>query len=112
MSYLKDLQCLSSRMWGANCTPLIITAEPIEHLAATRTASGYTGQAIVDPTHAIAQDFKERGLLDVAITPKNGYEHGMAQPAILELRRDYTALYAWAIVPAWVRHGMNLGMTS
>lgn len=65
--------------------------------------TGYTGNAISDPSNEIVKDFKSKGLVDVAITEKKGYEHGMAQPAVLVLKKDGTVLYSWAIVPALVR---------
>jgi hypothetical protein len=46
--------------------------------------------------------FKSKGFVDVAITEKDGYEHGMAQPAILVLKKDETVLESWAIVPSLV----------
>lgn len=41
----------------------------------------------------------------MAISSKTGYEHGMAQPAVLVMQSDGTVLYSWAIVPGV----MNLG---
>jgi hypothetical protein len=102
MSYLKSLQSLSTRLSAANCTPVVVTAEPASHLPETRKASGYTGAAIVDPENVLAEDLRKRGLLDIAISSKGGYEHGMAQPGILVLKRDGTDLYHWAIVPGIV----------
>jgi hypothetical protein len=60
---------------------------------------------IVDPENQIAAEMKQRGKLSVSISPKAGYEHGMAQPAILVMQSDGTVLYDWAIVPGV----MNLG---
>jgi hypothetical protein len=79
-----------------------VTAEAASELPAMRTASGYTGETIVDPDNFLAKELKRRGLLDVAISDKKGYPHGMAQPAVLVLRRDGTVLYQWATVPAFV----------
>jgi hypothetical protein len=59
----------------------------------------------VDPKNEVAAELKRREKLNVAITPKSGYEHGMAQPAILVMQSDGTVLYNWAIVPGV----MNLG---
>ena len=67
-----------------------------------RSASGYTGDTIVDPDNLLAKELKRRGLLDVAISDKKGYKHGMAQPAVLVLSKDGTVLFKWAIVPAFV----------
>lgn len=68
-------------------------------------ASGYTGEVIADPRNKIAAELKQRGNLDVAISSKSGYEHGMAQPAVLVMKNDGTVLFDWAIVPGL----MNLG---
>ena len=102
MSYLKSLQSLTSSITAINGIPLIITAEPETNLQKTRDASGYTGLAISDPDNALAGELKRRFGLDVAISQKNGYPHGMAQPAILVLKNDGTVLYNWAIVPKTV----------
>jgi hypothetical protein len=92
-----------------------VTAEAASLLPAMRTASGYTGETIVDPDNFLAKELKRRGLLDVAISDKNAYPNGMAQPAVLVLRRDGTVLYQWAIVPGFVsifkpRPPLNPGM--
>lgn len=60
---------------------------------------------IVDRKNKIAAAMKQRINLNVAISSKSGYEHGMAQPAILVLKNDGTVLFDWAIVPGV----MNLG---
>jgi peroxiredoxin len=102
MSYLKTLQSLMPSITSAKGQIVIVTAEPATHLAATRTTSGYNGEVIIDPENILAKHFKERGLLDVAISEKKGYEHGMAQPAILVIKNDGTVLEKWAIVPSMV----------
>jgi hypothetical protein len=60
---------------------------------------------------------KQRYGLEVAVSEKKGYEHGMAQPAILVLRGgkggeavgpESSVLEKWAIVPS----AMNLGGAS
>jgi peroxiredoxin len=102
MSYLKTLQSLTPSITSAKGQIVIVTAEPATHLAATRTTSGYNGEVIIDPENILAKHFKERGLLDVAISEKKGYEHGMAQPAILVIKNDGTVLEKWAIVPSMV----------
>ena len=87
---------------GAHGNAVIVTAESAEHLAATRAKTGYGGNAIVDPDNVLAAELKRRGLLNVAISEKAGYPHGMAQPAVLVIKRDGTPLYQWAIVPSIV----------
>ncbi|MCJ1235457.1 hypothetical protein MMC14_003425 [Varicellaria rhodocarpa] len=104
-AYLKTLQSLRPSIESAGGAVLIVTAEPAEHLPATRKTSGYTGDAIVDPEHQLATVLKQRGLLDVAITKRGGYEHGVAQPGVLVLKKDGGVLFDWAIHPGV----MNLG---
>jgi peroxiredoxin len=102
MAYLKTLQSLTPSITAAGGQPLIITAETAPNLTTTRTTTGYNGEAIVDPENILAKYFKQKGLLDVAISEKKGYEHGMAQPAILVIKNDGTVLENWAIVPSMV----------
>lgn len=102
MSYLKSLQSLTPSITAAGGTPLTITAEPAANVEKSRAASGYTGAAISDPDNFIAAKMRERGSVDVAVTAKNGYPHGLAQPAILIIRKDGEVLYSWAIEPKTV----------
>lgn len=88
---------------SAQGNALIVTAESADHLAETRAKTGYGGDAIVDPENLLAAELKKRGLLNVAISERSGYPHGMAQPAVLVLKKDGTPLYQWAIVPSLVR---------
>jgi hypothetical protein len=96
------LESLSPSIVAAGGKPLIITAEPEVHLKATRDSTGYTGDAIVDTENILVEDFKKRSWVDIAITSQKGYEHGMAQPAVLAVTRDGTVLESWAIVPSMV----------
>ncbi|CAL5870234.1 uncharacterized protein PFLUO_LOCUS4469 [Penicillium psychrofluorescens] len=105
ISYLKTLQSISLPISVAGGKVLAITAEPEQHLPEMVKASGYTGEVIADPRNKIAAELKQRGNLDVAISSKSGYEHGMAQPAVLVMKNDGTVLFDWAIVPGL----MNLG---
>jgi hypothetical protein len=100
---LREFSSLSSTLAAAKGKALIVTAEPEIHLSATRAASGYKGAAIVDSSLLLAKELKRRGLLDVAITERKGYKHGMAQPAVLVIKNDWTVLERWAIVPSMVR---------
>lgn len=104
MSYLKTLQTLLPAIGQAGGKVLIVTAEPATHLPATRKSSGYVGEAVLDPQHKLATLLREKGLLDVAITKKGGYESGVAQPAILVLKGGASeeVLERWAIVPSAV----------
>ena len=102
MSYLKNLQSLAGQITAANGTTIIVTAEPVVHLPASRSASGYDGLAIVDPGNILAAELNKRGVLQLAISNKSGYVDGMAQPAILVLQKDGTVLYDWAITPGLV----------
>lgn len=103
MVYLKDLQSLVEPITSSNGTTIAVTAEPETATTATRAASGYTGSLMVDPENTLATELRRRDLVDVAITKRSGYPHGMAQPAILVLKKDGTALYSWAIAPGMVR---------
>ena len=105
MSYLKTAQSILPKVTAAGGQVIAITAEPAEHLQQTLDATGYRGETIVDPENKIVAEMKARGKLDVAITPKSGYKHGMAQPALLVMQNDGTVVYNWAIVPSV----MNLG---
>ncbi|KAJ5128124.1 hypothetical protein N7448_008903 [Penicillium atrosanguineum] len=105
ISYLKTLQSILPHINAAGGKAIAVTAEPEQHLPDTINASGYTGEVIVDPMNKIAAEMKQRVNLNVAISPKSGYEHGMAQPAILVMKNDGTVLFDWAIVPGM----MNLG---
>ncbi|KAH8667951.1 hypothetical protein BGZ60DRAFT_40918 [Tricladium varicosporioides] len=107
-TYLTTLTQLSPSIKAANGTPLIVTSEATEYLDATRQASGYTGAAIVDTENFLAKEFQARGWINIAITERKGYAHGMAQPAVLVLKKDGTILEKWAIVPSM----MNMGGAS
>lgn len=56
----------------------------------------------MDPEHKLADYLREKGLLDVAVTDKGGYVKGLAQPAILVVKRDGEVLEQWAIRPSTV----------
>ena len=103
MSYLKDLRALEEEITGAHGKAVIVTAEPMTHLAETRLKTGYKGDVIVDTENMLVAELKRRGLLSVALSDKSGYPHGMAQPAVLVLKRDGTVLFQWAVVPSLVR---------
>ena len=66
-----------------------------------RALSGYTGEMIADPENLLAKELKRRGVLDVAISDRGGYPHGMAQPAVLVASKT-DVYYRWEIVPATV----------
>lgn len=83
--------------------PIIATAETAEYLDSTRASTGYDGEVIIDPQNLLAAELKSRGLLEVAITERKGYEHGLAQPAVLVIQSDGTVLQRWAIIPSAVR---------
>lgn len=82
-----------------------------------RKVTGYSGDAIVDTKNTLVQFVKERYELEIAVSEKDGYENGMAQPAVLVLRGEEeedpmkgegAVLEKWAIVPST----MNLGGAS
>ncbi|KAJ7721347.1 hypothetical protein DFH07DRAFT_857898 [Mycena maculata] len=103
--WLSKLATLSPAIVAAGGTPVIITAEAEKYLDDTRAATKYDGKAIVDPENRLAKELDARGLVHVAISERSGYDHGMAQPALLVLKEDGTVLESWAIVPST----MNLG---
>jgi hypothetical protein len=72
-----------------------------------RAASGYTGETIVDTENVLAKELKSRGVIDVAISERSGYPHGMVQPAIL-VGSKTKVWYTWAIVPAAVSSYQSL----
>jgi hypothetical protein len=83
----------------------------------TREITSYSGDAIVDTENTLVQFVKERYGLEIAVSEKNGYKNGMAQPGILVLRggkgggpagEETAILEKWAIVPST----MNLGGAS
>jgi len=104
MGYLRAFDSLTQSITAAGGIPVVITAEDESELAATRASTGYTGTAIIDPQNLLAAELKTRGLIDVAITPRKGYPHGMAQPAVLVMRSDGSVLQQWAIVPSMVSY--------
>lgn len=77
-------------------------AELASELPATRSASGYTGKAIVDPINDLIECLKARGMLDVAGSDNKDYAHGMAQPAVLALKQDGIVVFRLAILPCLV----------
>ncbi|KAF7366098.1 AhpC-TSA domain-containing protein [Mycena venus] len=105
IGWLRRLAALSPAIVAAGGTPVIVTAESEKFLKDTREASEYDRKAIVDTQNLLAKELNTRGLVSVAISEKNGYDHGMAQPALLVLKEDDTVLESWAIVPST----MNLG---
>ncbi|KAG4440334.1 hypothetical protein IFR05_004186 [Cadophora sp. M221] len=104
-SYLSTLSTLSPSIISSHGTPLIITSEPASFLPETRKLTGYTGEAIVDPGNELVGFLREGWGLGVAVSEKKGYVNGMAQPAVLVVRREGEVLESWAIVPGL----MNLG---
>lgn len=104
ISYLKTLGQLLPSIGKAGGKVLIVTSEPAEHLPATLKSADYHGEAVVDTENKLANHLREKGLLEVAISEKKGYAHGMAQPGILvqKGKGEEGVLYDWAIVPAAV----------
>jgi peroxiredoxin len=100
--WLSKLATLSPAIIAAGGAPVIITAEAEKYLDDTRAATKYDGKAIVDPENRLAKELDVRGLVHVAISERSGYDHGMAQPALLVLKEDGTVLESWAIVPSTV----------
>lgn len=104
-AYLKSLQSLTPSITSSSGTIVAITSQPAEFTALTRKQSGYTGRIIVDVNNEIASALRERKVVDVAVTPTKGYEHGMAQPAVVVFAKGgKVVLERWAIVPGVVSH--------
>ena len=102
MAYLKDFEKLVPFIKQANGTPVIITAEEEKYLPDTLATTGFSGESIVDPENQLAQRLESLGKLNVAISEKSGYPHGLAQPAVLVMKKDGTVLNSWNIVPSAV----------
>lgn len=102
MAYLNTLQALTSSIEGACGKVVAITAEPSEHITATRAASGYTGTLIVDEDNQLVKEMKSTAATDVAITERKGYAKGMAQPAVIVIKNSGEVVHSWAIVPSLV----------
>ena len=102
MDYMKSLQKILPSVERRNGYIVAVTAEDVSQVQAMRDASGFTGEVIVDQDHLLLHELKTRFGVDVAISEKKGYPHGMAQPAIMVQKRDKTVLYSWAIVPSLV----------
>ncbi len=67
------LETLVSAVAEKGGAVVTVTSETADMLPKTRQASGYTGQTIVDPHHLLADRFKERRMVDIAVTAKSGY---------------------------------------
>ncbi|KZP07986.1 hypothetical protein FIBSPDRAFT_965190 [Athelia psychrophila] len=99
-SHLKAFEALKPEITALNGKMLAVTSELEQHSEATRKSSGYTGEIIVDTENFLAKELKQRGWLDVAISSRWGYEHGMAQPSLLAIKQNKEVPYSWAIVPS------------
>ena len=96
---MKDLQSIVPQISAAGGKAIAVTSEPEQHLQQMLTSTGYAGEVIVDPKNDIAVALKHRDALNVTISSKSGYEHGMVQPAVLVVTNDGAVLYSWAAVP-------------
>ncbi|KAH6632510.1 hypothetical protein F5144DRAFT_630354 [Chaetomium tenue] len=110
IAHFKQLIAISDEIKSAGGVIAAATAEVPEHLDKFRASTGFSDTVIVDPENALAKHLKKEELLDVAISDSQlyqlrGYKHGMAQPALLVMKRDGTVLQRWAIVPSI----MNIG---
>ena len=100
-AYLKQLQSLQGRITAAGGSVFTVTAENQSELPKMREASGFTGETIVDTENLLVKELQRRGIIDVAISEKKGYPHGMAQPAVLVGGKN-GLYYTWAIKPSVV----------
>ncbi|GAB1320972.1 hypothetical protein MFIFM68171_11182 [Madurella fahalii] len=111
IAHLKELAAVSDGIKAGGGTVAAVTAEeaPVA-VDKVRSATAFADPVIVDPENVLVAELKRRGLLDVAVSDSQiyrlrGYKHGLAQPALLVVKRDGTVLQRWAIVPSL----MNLG---
>lgn len=108
IAHIKELVAISGEIKAAGGVPVAVTAEvPEELVEKVRSWTGFTDPVIVDPENLLAAELKSRGALDVVVSRSyyaqlRGYAHGMAQPALLVMKKDGTVLQRWAIVPALV----------
>ncbi|KAJ6460565.1 hypothetical protein C8R45DRAFT_1108976 [Mycena sanguinolenta] len=86
------LATLSPAIIAAGGTPVILTAKAEKYLDDTRAQTKYDGKAIVDLKNRLAKELDARDLVHVAISERSGYDHGMAQPALLVLKEGGTVL--------------------
>lgn len=105
MAHIRQLATLSPKVQATGATTLIVTAEGAEHLAAVTKQTGYTGQTINDPDLKLVTELSKRDIIDIAITDKGGYPHGMSQPGLIVIDRQNKVLEKWAIVPSIVSSG-------
>jgi peroxiredoxin len=89
-------------MKANHTTALTVTSQNPALLETMRSQTKFTGEMIADPENTIAAKLKATYGLEVAISEKKDYPHGMAQPAVIVLKNDGEVLYKWAIVPAMV----------
>ena len=64
---------------------LAVTSESQEEANSAATKWELQYKVYGDPHHKLAKYLKERGLLDVVVTPRERYLSGMAQPGINQL---------------------------
>lgn len=102
IAYIREFTILQTAIKQAGGMPLIITSESRSFLPEFLTSTGWPGEAISDPENEIIRSWKENGWLDVSISEKAGYEHGMAQPAILIQKKTGEVIEKWAINPSLV----------
>ncbi|KAK4496643.1 hypothetical protein PRZ48_012625 [Zasmidium cellare] len=101
LNYIKSLATLVPSIKAAGGQPIIITAEDNpSSLDIVREKTGYKDAAISDPCHDLVNDLRRKTLIDLAITDRKGYPHGMVQPGVLVLGREGEVLYSWAIRPS------------
>ena len=109
-SYIEQLQSLLPSITSFSSNPssnrskgtcLLVTAEDPIHMTELRQMTKYTGPSLNDTENILANELWKRGLIDVAITPRDGYPHDMAQPAVLFMKGKEVQ-ESWAIVPSTV----------
>lgn len=104
-SYIRDLQGITKDIEAARGRTITVTSQRPDFLPIMRDKTGFRGQMLADPDHELAAVLRTRYGLEVAISTRKGYANGMAQPAVLVIKKDGTVLYKWAIEPGLVSHG-------
>ena len=101
MAYIKDMEHILPQIEKEGGKAVIITAQSADKLPGFLAKTKFSGETIVDEDTKLVTELKNRNFVNVAVSDKGGYPHGMIQPAVLVLRKD-TPLYSWAIKPSMV----------
>ncbi|ORX34862.1 hypothetical protein BD324DRAFT_635382 [Kockovaella imperatae] len=101
LHYVKELQRLRHLILKAGGETLIVTAEPAEHLPAMLKNTKYDGPVTVDPELQLASFLKGQGTIEVTVSSKAGYPHGMNQLAVLIITKEGLVLEKYGNPRRW-----------